>query len=182
MGRAVMVPWSPLRLHGFGSDAFSIGHLVETSCPPLVIPSKIDFSRVMDVGSTSSPSLSRKRKRPLTPHHFEHSFCEVSSGPRCISPFPLFFTPPTVAGGTKQGMSYYSSCRNVILTVLGQEVKFFDGLFSLQDKYFYVEVSLQATKGMKLAGKEMLFKDGEMYAELDGRGHDVVGRVTMLEN
>ncbi|CAH1436585.1 unnamed protein product [Lactuca virosa] len=71
---------------------------------------------------------------------------------------------------------------NIISTVLGLELKFFDGSLSLRVCYLFVEVSLRAAESMNLTGEEMLFKARKMYAELDGRYRDVVGRVTILEN
>ncbi|CAH1431391.1 unnamed protein product [Lactuca virosa] len=83
-----VVSRSPLRLPGFRSDAFSIIQLLGTYCPSLVVPSHIESSSPMDVASMSALPHSRKRKRPLTPHQFEHFLCDVSRWPRCVSPPP----------------------------------------------------------------------------------------------
>lgn len=69
----MVVAESPVRLHGFGLDAFSVEQLLEASCP-LIAPSHVGSSSSVELISTNVPYPSRKHKRPLTPHLFEHFF------------------------------------------------------------------------------------------------------------
>ncbi|CAH1449652.1 unnamed protein product [Lactuca virosa] len=71
IGNLVNVTWSPLRLPCFGSDVFSFEHLLgDSSSPPEIIPLPHVPSSA-GVGSSINSSLSRKRKRTLTPYQFE---------------------------------------------------------------------------------------------------------------
>lgn len=65
--------------------------------------------------------------------------------------------------------------------MLGRDLKFFDGLLTLPDRFLATEVNLWVSKGMKLASEEMLLKAGEMYANLSIRYHDIMATIIMLE-
>ncbi|CAH1432128.1 unnamed protein product [Lactuca virosa] len=182
----------PFRLPGFGPDTFGISQLLGAPCPTFVVPTHTDSTSHVDVGSLSAHSLSRKRKRPLTPHQFEHFLREVSGGSRCVSPPPFDHTSPIIADGCASCIQFQEelneACRSIALaesiisTVLGQESKFLDGLLTLQDRYLFLEVNLQATEGMKLAGEEMLFKVVEVHADLYSQYRVAADKVVVLEN
>ena len=63
----IVVPESPIRLSGFGPDAFSIDQLMDTSFP-LIGPSHDGFSNLVEGVSTYVFSPSRKCKQLLTPY------------------------------------------------------------------------------------------------------------------
>lgn len=91
-----VIPESPIRLPGFGLDAFFAYQLLEASCP-LNAPLHVGSSSSVEVISINFPYPTLKHKRLLTPHQFEHFLREVSQGPRRMSSFPSDHTVSTLA-------------------------------------------------------------------------------------
>lgn len=57
---------------------------------------------------------------------------------------------------------FIARAQKIISVALGRDLKFFDGLLTLQDRFLDVEVNLRLAEGMKLASEEMLVKAAEM--------------------
>ncbi|CAH1418725.1 unnamed protein product [Lactuca virosa] len=164
----IVVLESPIRLMGFGPDAFSVDQLMETSCP-LIGPLHDGFSNSLEGVSTNVFSPSRKCKQLLTPYQFEQLLREVSQvSPRCASLLSLGHTAPKSADRfpscimfeeeLDEAYRFIAHAENIISTVLRQYLKFFDGLLTLRDRFLVVDVNLRVAKGMNLASEEMLVK------------------------
>lgn len=78
---------------------------------------------------------------------------------------------------------WFIACdEKIISAVLGRDLKFFDGLLTLRDRFLDVEVNMRVFEGMKLASEEMLVKVGEMYVELSICYRDAMAKVVLLES
>ncbi|CAH1446064.1 unnamed protein product [Lactuca virosa] len=77
---------------------------------------------------------------------------------------------------------FIARAEKIISATLRRDLKFFDGLLTLQDWFLDAEMNLRVAEGMKLASKEMLVKAGEMYVDLSIRHWDAMAKVASLEN
>lgn len=64
---------------------------------------------------------------------------------------------------------FVACAEQIISTVLGRDLKFFDRLLTLRDHFLVPDVNLRVVDGMKLAIEEMLVKAKEIYADLSTR-------------
>lgn len=71
-------------------------------------------------------------------------------------------------------MSFYIPCWKKNYTVLGWDLKFFDGLLTLPDWFLAAEVNLCVVEDIKLASEEILEKSREMYSDILIHPRDVV--------
>ncbi|CAI9265975.1 unnamed protein product [Lactuca saligna] len=136
----------------------------------------------MDGVSTNVPCTNRKCKRLLTPLHFEQFLCEVSQGHRYVSSLPSEYVAPNPAKELDEACRLIANVENIIYIVLRQELKFFDGLLTLRDRFLGANITLWFAKGMKLASEEMLLKVGEMYVDLSIHYKDIVANIVVLEH
>ncbi|CAH1442929.1 unnamed protein product [Lactuca virosa] len=149
-----VTPESPPVLLGFGPNAFTIEQLLDTSSP--IIGS-------VQVGYSSST-------RVVPP-------VGVSSSRKCGFPSCVLLEEEL-----NEACLFIPCAEKIIFAVLGRDLKFFDGLLTLRDRFLAARVNVRVVEGMKLAREEMLVKVGEMYADLSIRYRDAAAKVTSLEN
>lgn len=77
---------------------------------------------------------------------------------------------------------FIARAEKIIFILLGWDLKYFDVLLTLRDRFLVAEVNLQVAEGMKLASKEMLVKVGEMYDNMSIHHWDAMAEVALLEN
>ncbi|CAH1418410.1 unnamed protein product [Lactuca virosa] len=169
--QVTVTPGSPLALPGFGSDAFSIEQLLDTSCP-VIGSAQVSSSSYAGVVSPIGVSFSRKHRRVLLPDQFLQVISHVGGRRSCV----LFEEE------LNEACRFIACAEKIISSVLGRDFQFFDVLLTLRDRFLVVEVNVRATEAMNLASEEMLVKVVEMYADLSTRYQDAAAKVTSLEN
>lgn len=70
----------------------------------------------------------------------------------------------------------------IIPVALGRDLKFFDVLFTLRDRFLAVEVNICVVEVMKIASEVMWVKVGEIYVNLSTCHRDAITKVVSVEN